>query len=89
MIIIMVDPTRAEISAALASGFAIETRRGEPIRCISSHEHAIELDALGGRLVDVLPCERGSVTGSGRPDPLPSRLPLMTGYLTDAELEQR
>lgn len=33
--------------------------------------------------------ERGSVTVSGRPDPLPSRLPLMTGYLTDAELEQR
>jgi len=88
MIIIMIDPTHAEIAAAFASGFAVEIRRGEPARCISSGEHVIELDALGDRLVDVLPCERGSVT-TDRPDPLPSRLPLMTGYLSDAEMEQR
>ncbi len=67
MIIIMVSPpTRAEIAAALASGFAVEYRRGEPWRYISTGEHHVELAALGDRLGDAV------LTRERRPAPWPS-----------------
>lgn len=83
MIIIVQDPTAAEFAAAVMSGFAIELRPDRSARFISSGEHVIELDALKGRLADVLPCEKGAVGAA----PLPSRLPPTSGYLTPAEME--
>lgn len=85
MIISSQAPTSAEIAAALASGYALELRRGEPARFIDSGEHIIELDALGDRLSDVLPCESRPVVRPEQPDLLPTPFATLSGYLTEVE----
>lgn len=73
------DVSEAQVSAALASGFAVELRRGEPARFMDSGEHVIELDALGDRLADVLPIESRPVVRPDLPD-LPPTFPYATPF---------
>lgn len=57
MIVSTVRPTIAEVSSALAAGYAVELRSDGTARFIGA-DHAVEIDTLGDRVFDALEYKR-------------------------------
>lgn len=67
----VIPPTRAEVEAALASGFTIHYRRGELRFITDGGEHDIELDALGAWLRDIVLAANGGPVWPSSDEPAP------------------